>query len=1458
MNKNAVFLRKPAIAVLCFFIVFTQVIWLAPTASAAIGPNTITFSSNNGIPANTKVVSDGQGGSSNIAGIDIEFSAKGTSNNDLNLTHEVPQGYSSTALAAGYAANTEQSAWYIKSSTPSENFSLHSIQLEDYGLINVRIGGFDNGTQIGNWIDLSINTAPSSFTFNRGNGLTSIFDNVDEIQIVPQGSEMWIGINNVQINDPVLTPPSITSDPANKSVTVGGSTSFTASASNANNYQWQVNKGSGFVNISNVAPYSGAYTSTLSLSSVTADMNGYLYQVVASGAAAPDAISNQATLTVIVPVSNFMKTVHDANSAAFTWNAANGASNIVIQQSPAGANTWTTATTGAIATNATTATVTGLNPATAYDFRLVVTGGANAGNSNTVTVTTNTAPVTNFTNTNKSASTANFTWSGVTGASTIVIQQSPVGANTWSTATTGVIATNATTATVSGLNAAVAYDFRLVVTGGSNAGSSNVATVTTNSTPITSFAIDSKSGTTAGFSWSAASGASSIIIEQSPAGAGTWTTATTGAIATSATTATVTGLSPATAYDFRLVVTGGANAGNSNEVTVTTDPAPISSFTNTSKTGTTAVFTWSAASGATGVTIEQSPAGANTWATATTGAIATNATTATVTGLDAITSYDFRLVVTGGANAGNSNVETVTTSTIPVTSFANTSKTGTTAVFTWSVVSGATGISVEQSPAGAGTWTIATTGAISTNVTTATVTGLAVITGYDFRLVVTGGANAGNSNVETVTTSSVPVASFANTSKSGTTAVFTWSAVSGATGIIVEQSPAGAGTWTTATTGVIATSATIATVNGLDAVTGYDFRLVVTGGANAGNSNVETVTTSTIPVTSFANTSKTGTTAVFTWSAVSGATGITVEQSPAGAGTWTTATTGAIATSATTATVTELEAAESYDFRLVVTGGTDEGDSNTVTVTTNAVPLTSFADTSKTSSIVTFAWSAAIGATNIVIEQSPIGTNTWTTATTGTIATNATSATATGLSASTGYDFRLVITGGANEGISNVRSVVTAAANVTSSTPSTPAISETGIEVLVNGKVENAGIAVTTTVNGQQVVNVKVDQARLEKRLAEEGQLAIITFPLPMQSDVFDVELNGQMIMSLKGKEATIVIQNDQFTYTLPASQINIQELSDKLGKEISLNDIKVNIGIAEPLEGTLNVVASSAEKGGFVLAAPSLNFTVHVQYGNDLIELTQFDVYIERTIAIPDGVDPNKITTGIVVESDGTVRHVPTRVVEKEKKYYARVNSLTNSTYSIIWNPITFKDVEQHWSKDAVNDMGSRLVISGVGNELFNPNQDITRAEFAAIIVRGLGLKQEQGTGSFSDVKAADWYSGYIQTAYEFGLINGFEDGTFRPMDKISREQAMAIVSKAMKLTGLSDKLPTVGSEIALHSYVDESLISAWALESVQDSLQAGIITGRSETKLAPKEHMTRAEVAAMIQRLLTKSDLI
>ncbi|MGN7411165.1 S-layer homology domain-containing protein, partial [Paenibacillus sp. SAF-068] len=430
--------------------------------------------------------------------------------------------------------------------------------------------------------------------------------------------------------------------------------------------------------------------------------------------------------------------------------------------------------------------------------------------------------------------------------------------------------------------------------------------------------------------------------------------------------------------------------------------------------------------------------------------------------------------------------------------------------------------------------------------------------------------------------------------------------------------------------------------------------------------------------------------------------------------------------------------------------------------------------------------------------------------------------------------------------------------NTTEATTENGTANETGVVVLVNGKVEMAGIAKETEIKGQSATMIIVDQKKLEEKLTAEGFGAVVTVPAKTNSDLVVAQLNGQSIQEMEDLQATLVVKTERAIYTIPSVQINMKELSKQFGTNVSPQDIKVELQFGSTTADMAKIVEQAGKAGSFAAVLPAMDFMVNVTYGDKIVEISNFSVYIERAIAIPNGVDPNKITTGVVVDPDGTSRHVPTKISIIDGVYYAVINSLTNSTYSVVWHPLEFSDVEKHWAKDAVNDMGSRMVVEGVGNGNYNPNRDITRAEFVAIMVRGLGLKLSHELASFSDVKQTDWYNSQISTATAYGLIDGMGDGTFRPNEKITREQAMVIVTNAMKITGLKDKFSVQSAESVLRPYADAYTSSEWAQNSIAENIQAGIIMGRSGTQLAPKKHITRAEVAAVIQRLLRKSDLI
>lgn len=421
-----------------------------------------------------------------------------------------------------------------------------------------------------------------------------------------------------------------------------------------------------------------------------------------------------------------------------------------------------------------------------------------------------------------------------------------------------------------------------------------------------------------------------------------------------------------------------------------------------------------------------------------------------------------------------------------------------------------------------------------------------------------------------------------------------------------------------------------------------------------------------------------------------------------------------------------------------------------------------------------------------------------------------------------------------------------------------PVESDNSVDILVNGQAQSSGTLTSGIVDNRTVLTIELDEDRLEQEIDNAENNIVVTIPFNSQADTYVGNLNGQMVKNMEKKQTIIEVQTGSATYIVPAQQINIDSVSQLLGdNNIALEDITVEIEISEPSDSMVSIVENSTGEGGLTIMVPPVEFVVRCSYGDDSVEISSFTSYVERIIEIPAGVDPNRITTGVVVEPDGTVRHVPTKIVVIDGKYYAKINSLTNSTYLLVYNQVDFVDIENHWSEDDIYDMSSRLVISGNGN-IFEPDKVVSRGEFAAIIVNALGLSQGIGANPFSDVDGSSLYSAFIDTAFEYSIIYGYSEELFGPMDNITREQAIAILSRVMVIAGIDAELEYEEAVKILLPYIDAGEIAEYAKEAMAQCIKEGIIFGRDSSHLAPKAYLTKAETAAIIRRLLLRAGLI
>jgi len=180
-----------------------------------------------------------------------------------------------------------------------------------------------------------------------------------------------------------------------------------------------------------------------------------------------------------------------------------------------------------------------------------------------------------------------------------------------------------------------------------------------------------------------------------------------------------------------------------------------------------------------------------------------------------------------------------------------------------------------------------------------------------------------------------------------------------------------------------------------------------------------------------------------------------------------------------------------------------------------------------------------------------------------------------------------------------------------------------------------------------------------------------------------------------------------------------------------------------------------------------------------------------------------------------------------------------------------SFSDLSGHWAAADIAEMVSKGFVKGISTTEFAPQRNITRAEFAAILLRALGITEEtQLMGSFYDVSADHWYFGTVNTAAKLGLITGYTPTSFGPEDKITREQIAVMLDRALAYKNKTLDLDAETISTKLSTFQDQGLISSWAQESVATAVALEIVKGRTTTQFAPNATATRAEAAVMILR--------
>ena len=196
--------------------------------------------------------------------------------------------------------------------------------------------------------------------------------------------------------------------------------------------------------------------------------------------------------------------------------------------------------------------------------------------------------------------------------------------------------------------------------------------------------------------------------------------------------------------------------------------------------------------------------------------------------------------------------------------------------------------------------------------------------------------------------------------------------------------------------------------------------------------------------------------------------------------------------------------------------------------------------------------------------------------------------------------------------------------------------------------------------------------------------------------------------------------------------------------------------------------------------------------------------------------------------------------------KKYAKLLSLAVALCLVLGLASTayasMPDVNSHWAQASVEKWVDSGLAKGYPDGTFKPDNNITRAEFVALLNRAFTVQGNSEGAVFSDVAAADWYYTDVCAATSAGYVKGYEDNTFRPDKAITRAEAAAIVARMLDITADEDDV--------LDKFNDAAAISDWAKASIAAMVQANLLSGYPDGTFGPERLITRAESIVTLDR--------
>ncbi len=432
--------------------------------------------------------------------------------------------------------------------------------------------------------------------------------------------------------------------------------------------------------------------------------------------------------------------------------------------------------------------------------------------------------------------------------------------------------------------------------------------------------------------------------------------------------------------------------------------------------------------------------------------------------------------------------------------------------------------------------------------------------------------------------------------------------------------------------------------------------------------------------------------------------------------------------------------------------------------------------------------------------------------------------------------------------------------------------------VVISG---SAGDIVYETSSNQ---SVKFDEADFQKFFAtvfKRGTLSYVNFDVKYDNNL-NTRTHGYLYES-SDRNADYVRENRDYVYDATSRQYDLDTIVFTAGTRTS----KYTVTIPFTAYGTEYNSTKAVYVNGYVTISvndgkATTIYSVGTSFKGDIYKAMIPDNYTEREVkgfyvefgTVTGGklyYDYKTIASAKEVSSKTVfffdagrneldltdVYFVPEAGATTAKVTYTIYNNKTkidtgSLTFTVIQQTKSnyFSDVTESntgkWSANSIDFMSANELVTGTAAKTFSPNQTMTRAMLVTILYRVADKPSVKNVSNpFTDVKAGTYYYDAVLWAYKNNIVTGTSNTTFNPNGAVTREQIAAIL---YRYAGS----PRVNA--SLKGYSDQNKVSTYATTAMEWAVKNGIITGKSATTLDPTGKGTRAEVAVMLHRYLTK----